>query len=550
MAKVYKIHPSIGIARLGTSDEIFLGPELPGTFAKPATGSYRDAAGALKRQGARFWVFEHDDTTGDSKPVFIDPANVVKIDWRVHLKNKKAIWFEFAGIVGEAPTGYPPGHPLRNRTVTVDREKKLIIDPRERTIVADGVAKTHEISQGTSSDPAKETWPGSLNSGDKQINRLGTLFVDAEGRLTVAGGLGVSGTTGTLPGDGQLNFDNNDEWFDDISDGSVSARITFKDQTTADVVPAWVTVAPPDYAPPIQNLVTVHDVLYDLALRKLNLDTSIFNTTSGGFQATLLPSFTEHIYPILKRALEYRWVIQEADIHTTGIGGVAKFDIATLAKLPTATETPDTNPRDKVFARLRNPDNLNAGGRRTMPKLHNDGVDGAPPQTNRFSVTRFQFFAMKQWAAGKFKEDWPGQEPVPGTKVTATGLDRAMLESAAGGAFFPGMEMGWILRDAALFLKPFEYRFRVLTVEGPTGLTPGDASKNMALPWQADFLKCGSNWWPAQRPNQVFVGTTRDEWDRNVQSHVHLTDVWAKLGILAVDPADPTRYVETERKPF
>jgi L-Lysine epsilon oxidase N-terminal len=40
-----KIHPAIGVARLGNSPEFFIGPELPGDHTPPAPwdGSYKDA---------------------------------------------------------------------------------------------------------------------------------------------------------------------------------------------------------------------------------------------------------------------------------------------------------------------------------------------------------------------------------------------------------------------------------------------------------------------------------------------------------------------------
>jgi hypothetical protein len=70
----------------------------------------------------------------------------------------------------------------------------------------------------------------------------------------------------------------------------------------------------------------------------------------------------------------------------------------------------------------------------------------------------------------------------------------------------------------------------------------------MAIPWQADFLKCGNNWWQAQRPNQVLVAGNFLEWHRAITSHVHLVDEWSRLGIVTPDPADPKTYVETERE--
>jgi len=66
VATVYKIHPAIGIARVGNSpDEFFIGPEKIGQPPDPA-GGFKDAQCRVKRQAARFRIFaHHDDGTTD-----------------------------------------------------------------------------------------------------------------------------------------------------------------------------------------------------------------------------------------------------------------------------------------------------------------------------------------------------------------------------------------------------------------------------------------------------------------------------------------------------
>jgi L-lysine epsilon oxidase-like protein len=57
-----KIHPAIGIARVGDSpDKDFIGPERPGRHDPPEGGHYKDAAGRIKRQAARFRIFAYDE---------------------------------------------------------------------------------------------------------------------------------------------------------------------------------------------------------------------------------------------------------------------------------------------------------------------------------------------------------------------------------------------------------------------------------------------------------------------------------------------------------
>ena len=68
MPVTYRIHPAIGVARVGDSpDEYFIGPEAPGvppSLTNPSDssaqpGSYKDRQHRIKRQGARFRIYEY-----------------------------------------------------------------------------------------------------------------------------------------------------------------------------------------------------------------------------------------------------------------------------------------------------------------------------------------------------------------------------------------------------------------------------------------------------------------------------------------------------------
>src|SRR5262249_31381351 len=156
----------------------------------------------------------------------------------------KASWFQFQGTTGEGPGGYPPNHPLRNPNITdpVERQNKLVIDPGPRTV--NNAKPAAEFSKGTGGG-FPETWPVPLQP--QSITTLGGLKRDGQGRVEVAGGFGISGTTGTLPNSGSLDFVNNNDWFDDVSDGPVTARVSLNSGQVIDVqAPAWVIVAPFD----------------------------------------------------------------------------------------------------------------------------------------------------------------------------------------------------------------------------------------------------------------------------------------------------------------
>src|ERR671913_1152982 len=76
------IHPAIGIARVGNSpDEWFLGPEVAGPHLAPADG-FKDAAGRIKRQAARFRLYGLDR---DGQVIAEVTAAHADIQWHVHL---------------------------------------------------------------------------------------------------------------------------------------------------------------------------------------------------------------------------------------------------------------------------------------------------------------------------------------------------------------------------------------------------------------------------------------------------------------------------------
>src|ERR1700751_2454899 len=169
MAKVYKIHPAIGIARVGNSDDHFIGPEIPDVPALPSDGKFKKD-GKIKRQAARFYVFGYDDSSPSAAPIEINgnAANVERIEWTVHLANRKAVWYKFQGLTGE--NGNYPQNSLRNRTVQPSNpadvesglRKSLIVDPKPRAI--SGLNAKIEIAKGQSGDPA-ETWPAPFVGG-------------------------------------------------------------------------------------------------------------------------------------------------------------------------------------------------------------------------------------------------------------------------------------------------------------------------------------------------------------------------------------------------
>lgn len=193
-----------------------------------------------------------------------------------------------------------------------------------------------------------------------------------------------------------------------------------------------------------------------------------------------------------------------------------------------------------IFSRLRDPAlrPRQSSGESDMPMIHSDVY---PAEVNQ-PLTRIQYAAMEKWKDGDFVDDWPGASAASG-RITPEGLDRAALDSCVGGAFYPGIEAGWMLRDVYKFSEPFRL--------DAASLEAGDVTKQMAVPWQADFADCAQEgelaWWPAQRPDEVFPesGGPKVAWTRGiVNGKLDMVQKWHRLGFVV---RKGSKYVETER---
>ena len=206
-----------------------------------------------------------------------------------------------------------------------------------------------------------------------------------------------------------------------------------------------------------------------------------------------------------------------------------------------------------------------ATGTRTMPKLLGDDpyIGSLPDAVRHLPLTHVQFGLMRRWAEGAFSPATGA--PLPAPTITPHGLDRAALENCSGGAFFPGIEFGWQLRNPALFIEPF--RLHLGATSGFLGeegvpIAAGHFSRQMAVPWQADFNDCRNEgsygWWPSQRPTDALpsaTATKRVAWARATNrfaggnrdsTHEDMVANWYKFGFV-LEEGD--RFVEKERAP-
>ncbi|MEZ4469985.1 MAG: LodA/GoxA family CTQ-dependent oxidase [bacterium] len=572
---IYRIHPAIGVARVGNADpaSFFIGPEVPGfgpLGEAPGTAvpAYKTPDGRIKPQGARFRIFEYASVNGQLTPVrevTLATPGVVSIRWSVHLANKKASFFGFEGGQGE---DRPPA--ARRNAAVADR-RSLEIDFGGRSISGASQGPVQFRPTGG----AGESVPLGAN-GQPVIDYLGQLRTDAAGRLIVLGGQGKSGyNTPTQPE--MPHWANNDGWFDDASDGPVTATVTIdvggqlREISMDPAGEGWVLCGPPDFAPGVPGSVTAYDLLLDMAVRHLDLPADNALYAPGGALARLAalkadfqeggdpelptyrPDFAAEIEPMLVAAYNLWW-----------IDGLVNAKHNTLISPKLADPGPAAaSARERVFSYMRAPLGAAAGqGSRTMPKILGDDpyIGQMPDAVKRLTITPTQFALLRRWAAGAF--DAPAVPPADPV-ITPHGLDRAALENCVGGAFFPGIEFGWQMRNPALFAEPFRLDHGAFSAylgddEAPIG--PGHFSRQMAVPWQADFNDCRNEgnyaWWPAQRPTHVLPSTRdtrRVDWarpDRRFEggnresTHEDMVRHWYKFGFV-LEEGD--MFIEKER---
>ena len=532
--RTFRIHPAIGFARVGTSEEFYLAPETmaghpqdepgPRTGGIPIrrgtesetirAGDLRDADKNLKRQAARFRVFSHSPASGsESYPMgpaadpqeiqigsLVDGRKVTDIVWTVHLANKKTGWYESdddRGIIAWRDGATPP---LRNKNIAglsadpndPQRWTRLFTDPGPRAIrgAASGPVKCDvdtvaSHGQGATIQPI-DNYPKSfpqdgfddpLHPADQPIRCLGELHTDEQGRLIVAGGYGRANSFNQQgPQYGFDNSVNNDWWFDDTGDGPVTAVLVFEDGSTADVQGhGWVISTDPAYAPQILNAVSLWDDIYDSWVRKLNLRPDVWS--DGDFNKSYAPSFADEVQPIFLAAGLQRWI---ANLSVLGIAAHEQIEQIRADQDPAETQLHGLG-----FIRVPvDPEDLSQkvpaeGDDRRMPLSLGDAGRGL------LSLTYTQYFYLQQWDANRANDH---------RVVLNAGekLDKAALVAGLGGRFSPGIDMTYISREQDLYERDWQ-----TSGMGPFRVHRKPLSYQNAGP--APFLTLG--WLPRRPPS-------------------------------------------------
>ena len=541
-------------------------PIKPGTEDTPIdAGDFRDADQNPRRQAARFRIYAYDGP--QNKYPSQDPGREVKIGdqvggktvkdivWTVHLANKKNNNYAITSTIHCASDGkYVEKHveegvaayqdgalpPLRNPGYgldpsAADRRRMLVIDAGPRALAAstdggtslafdDKQAPCYADASGSIQTQADYpvSFPGQhFDMFDPlgAIDTLGEMTIEAgTGRLIVAGGYGrASGikTDGKPPALGDAI--DNDGWFDDTSDGPVTAIILFDDGSTAEAVHGWVVCTDPGYAPQTRNVVSTWDDMFNAWVEQLDLIPSLY--ADGKYNPDYQASFAGDVLPVFHGAFLQRW---NTNLPSKGVNG---HDFVAAIK-------PTDDPKAKIpsFKNLiRDPNNIAEDDEGVkMPLALGDAM------RSFLSLSPTQYFLLNQWYDGKSVPDAPA---IGGGEK----LDRVILENCLGGRYSPGIDLTFIVRDVNLFKQdwqgetgPFRINLQALDYssaskdepflqEGYVPLRtamvePGDLCKFMSQPWHTDYNSCathtpdpnpvGNNtlyWsWPAQRPVNVY----------------------------------------------
>lgn len=364
--KRIRIHPGIGIARLGNSDEFYIGPEAPGVVVDPGGsggpgpegGTYRDGQARLKRQAQRYRVYAYDADDKVIAELTSDSGLVRSMRWRVHVRNMKAANYAFQG-----PYLFDPDK-LRNPSIQpgkkpIERDQ-LIIDPGVHTIASgqtDAVVMKGDVFTGIE----KGRLPGALRfegftpkdiSQEVEVTyapahgiELGQLRLDPQDRLLFvpAPGKGDCVTTprvalsnpsetvnppngpenGENPLTNQFAYFNVPGWWDDTCGGEIDVTVTLADGTVLSTrngvkaetdegtrnpqAGAWIVTAPPKFAPHMYHVVSILDRVYE----------AFPEAYPYAGQKT---NFYRDIYPIFASAVNYGWVSAEA----AGVAGAVQ----------------------------------------------------------------------------------------------------------------------------------------------------------------------------------------------------------------------------------
>ena len=497
----FRIYPSIGIARMGNGpakkDQVIFSPEIPWANLYETENDYLTERGELKKQAQRFYIYQCDDHGNPTHQIHPDDFD---IEWKVEVANKKPFWYDFnnsldLSMLAENQNLSPtfvteklaPGVSAKRRNPNVldqglrvphgyDYRKELVNHPSAETVSKKETYRTFKGHFPSKRGSEFSLLAKSLNSTSKDVN-LGSIEYD-EGTLIFYPADGISASLN--PSDLNTDFADNSNWYDDISDGRVTARIYNK--KTGEVhelidkeSSAWVASAPPDYAPQIQPISTMFDLVTGAANDAFQGELALvfpmmyrlYRMQWVNLGDFLAPSFKETIDELIHHG-DFKYIYYKGETEEEKLKG---YEI-----------------RKKIFDRFRDPiyhydnepiipskDNTNLKNRGSgteelkWPYYPGDGIDypGSPAQW--FAIPPILYEQLRKWKDGEFysppsfqfkdmdemghfyKEQFKKCSEDERKKPLL--MTRAVLETLYGGGFHPGVELTWPMRHNRIYAQ-------------------------------------------------------------------------------------------------
>ena len=500
---VFRVHPAIGIGRVGDSEEFYIEPVTqagtllpnglmgglpikPGTEDTPITAEdFRDKQHNVKRQAARFRVYAYAAGSSGKYPngggtlvtlgSTVGGKKVVDIVWTVHLANKKLNNFStvslkdpkqppdpenqiFAGIAAYEPPRDLSKLILRNDGYkhTTDRNdpvrlRELVIDPGPRAIKAsDGTSLVIAFDADTPAAYANAAGaivkvPSYPKSFPSDFNHLDEPL----GPLTSLGDIRVDEKGGVIVGGG-----------------------------FAKAVGVLIDKQPPPLEHATENGLWYDDAADGPVNAVIIFDDKTTAAVQAGWYVTGDPGYapqTRNIVSVWDDVYD-AWVRQLALVPALYSGGQYQasykpsfpddiqpiFHGAMLQRwntnLPSvAIANHDMigaiKPTDDPTAKIPNLKTLIRN-----PASASDIQTGAPlmplslgdAEKSFLTVSQTQYFLLGQWHAKTFAPG-PGPALGPGEK-----LDRTTLENLLGGRYSPGIEVSFPIRDINMYVQDWQ----------------------------------------------------------------------------------------------
>ncbi len=454
--------------------------------------------GAVKKQAQRFHIykFDQDGNCCGKLPL----SEVESLTWHVEVGNKKAFWYDYNNAL-DLSLDQTNGN-LSDTVAKGQVAPGLMAKQRNPNVVGNHYRRQLVIHSQGSVDMASDhptiltgKFPANVNPGEQRLTDLfqiekrhnvkqGSIEFDhQDGALIFYAGDGISKSL--TASDLNTDFADNSNWYDDICDGRVTAELVLKNSDqkislTQAQDSAWIATAPADFAPQIEPLVTLYDMVTGASYDQNAID-------------NLETQFSD-VFPILYRLYRMQWVNQ-ADFADNSLNvELANIDFTRLLN----SSQEELCLRENIFKRFRNPvysegEEIALGkngelisksrlipsqdttsikptptpAELQLPYYPGDGVDypGSPLQW--FAIPPFMYKHLQNWAEGHFtvtEQEKLHAETIDSlakyyssqfeqSEHSALLSARAAMDSLYGGGFHPGVELTWPMRRAQMYAK-------------------------------------------------------------------------------------------------